>query len=270
MPLHNYEDEILPLLRRAGAHIPSADLTGGGVSEKGGDTANLVTVYDRAVQEELCTALLALYPKASFLAEEQENDPAVLLSPLCFIIDPIDGTANFVHGYCRSAISLAVMECGVNVFGAVYDPYLGEMFSATVGGGARVNGKPMRVADRTPGEGLALFGTIPYQKERYGAAGFSLAERIFRTARDVRRSGSAALDLAYVAAGRCDMYFELSLSPWDIAAGILLVREAGGLVTDIHGGEPPLDSATSVVAASPACHPYLLAETQRTVKEYNL
>ena len=268
--MKEYEREILPLLRRAGERILSADLSGGGVSEKGGDSANLVTVYDRAVQDELCTALLALYPYAVFMAEEQENDPAVLSAPLCFIIDPIDGTANFVHGCRRSAISLAVLEGGVTVFGAVYDPYLGETFYATLGGGAFVNGAPMRAADRIPTHGLAVFGTTPYQKERYGAASFSLAERIFRTARDVRRSGSAALDLAYVAAGRYDMYFELSLSPWDIAAGLLLVREAGGTVTDIRGGEPPLLSATSVVAASNACHPYLLAEVMLTVNEYNL
>ena len=270
MSLKDYERDILPLLRRAGAHILSADLAGGGVSEKGGDSANLVTVYDRAVQDELCTALLALYPDAVFMAEEQENDPAVLTAPICFIIDPIDGTANFVHGCRRSAISLAVKEGGVTVFGAVYDPYLDEMFYATLGGGAFINGKPMAVADRPPTQGLAVFGTAPYQKDRYGAATFALAERIYRTARDVRRSGSAALDLAYVAAGRYDMYFELSLSPWDIAAGLLLVREAGGTVTDVRGDEPPLATVTSVVAASPASHSYLLAEVMLTITQYNL
>lgn len=270
MNVNEYEKSIPPLLLRAGEIILSSDPACGGVEEKGGDSANLVTVYDRAVQEELTRALLALYPDATFLAEEQENDTAVLLAPRCFIIDPIDGTTNFVHGCRRSVISLAVRERGVTVFGAVYDPYLGEMFTATLGGGARVNGRPMHVADRSCAQGLVLFGTAPYNKARYAAATFALAERLFRTARDVRRSGSAALDLAYVAAGRCDMFFELSLSPWDIAAGLLLVREAGGIVTDARGGEAPLDTLTAVVAASAACHPYLLEEAGQILEKYNL
>lgn len=265
-----YEEAISPLMRQAGERILSAVPAGGGVEEKGGDAANLVTAYDRAVQDMLEEALLALYPEACFMAEEQENDPAVLSAPLCFVIDPIDGTANFVHGYRRSAISLAVLEHGVTVFGAVYDPYLDELFTATRGGGARLNGRTVRVADRPPEEGLAVFGTCPYYKERFGAASFALGERIFYKTRDVRRSGTAALDLAYVAAGRCDMFFELTLSPWDIAAGILLVREAGGVVTDPRGGEPRLDRRVGILAASPACHPYLLAEMAGILSEYHL
>ena len=241
----------------------------GDIDEKSG-TANFVTVFDVRVQEFLKAEILKILPDAYFIAEEQENDASSLDHDYCFIIDPIDGTANFVHGCRRSAISLAVKECGVTVFGAVYDPYLDEMFCATLGGGAFCNGAPISVGDRTPERGLAVFGTAPYQKDRYGAATFSLAERVFHTARDVRRSGSAALDLAYVAAGRYDMYFELSLSPWDIAAGLLLVSEAGGTVSDIRGDEPPLDAATSIVAASPTCYPYLLTETLRTVNEYKL
>ena len=270
MCIQGYEDSIAPLLRRAGALILTADIENGEVAAKGGDCANLVTAYDRAVQDMLEAALLSLYPDAVFLAEEQENDPAALTAARCFIIDPIDGTTNFIHGYRRSAISLAVLERGVTVFGAVYDPYLDELFTATLGGGTRVNGKPVRVATRPPAEGLVIFGTTPYAKKKYVAPTMTLAGRLLLSTRDLRRSGSAALDLAYVAAGRCDMFFELSLSPWDIAAGILLVREAGGIVTDAYGADPPLHTLTATVAATPLCHAYLLNELSAVMNEYDI
>lgn len=260
------EKKILRLMRRAGRMIRRAD-PAGGISMKDGDTANLVTVYDKAVQDYLEGALLRLYPEAHFMAEEQENDPAVLLADRCFVIDPIDGTANFVHGFCRSAISVAMLSHGEVVFGAIYDPYLDEMFYATLGGGAFLNGRPIRVSDRAMKDALTVFGTTPYEKEEYGACSFALAEALFRKTRDVRRSGSAALDLAAVAAGRCDIFFEMMLSPWDIAAGMLLVREAGGTVTDMHGAPLSLAGRVPVIAANRACYAPLLSEVKTVIKE---
>ena len=260
------EENLLRIIRRAGKMIRRASLTSGGVFKKGADTANLVTVYDTAVQDYLKRGLLRLYPDAVFMAEEQENDPAVLTAERCFVIDPIDGTANFVHGMKRSAISVAMLLGGETVLGAVYDPYLDELFYATRGGGAFVNGKTLSVSDRAPQDALTVFGTTPYEKE-YAPATFALAESLFRKTRDVRRSGVAALDIAYVAAGRCDMFCEWHLSPWDIAAGILLVREAGGIVSDLDGAEPSREGRTSVFAANPVCYDFLLAEAKRIIKE---
>ena len=265
--MNTKEKKLLRCIRRAGKMVRRADLSADGIFKKGEDTANLVTVYDKAVQDYLEGAILRLYPEAVFMAEEQENDPAVLSAALCFVIDPIDGTANFVHGMKRSAISVAMLSHGEIVFGAVYDPYLDEMFYATLGGGAYVNGKPLAVSDRAPQDALTVFGTTPYEKEAYAPATFALAEALFRKTRDVRRSGVAALDITYVAAGRCDMFCEWHLSPWDIAAGILLVREAGGIVSDIDGGEPARDGRTSVFAANPACYDFLLAEAKHIIKE---
>ena len=259
------EKKIARILRRAGKMILAADLSGGGVTQKGEDTANLVTVYDKSIQDYLEGALLRLYPEAQFMAEEQENDPAVLAADCCFVIDPIDGTANFVHGFCRSAISVGMLSQGEVVFGAVYDPYLDEFFSATLGGGAFLNGRPIRVSERAPKDGLTVFGTTPYEKDEYGAVSFALAEALYRKTRDVRRSGSAALDLAAVAAGRCDMFFEMMLSPWDIAAGILLVREAGGRVTDMDGAPPSLSGRGGVIAASRASYDFLLSVTRAVI-----
>ncbi len=253
---------ICPLIEEAGNIIRSAvDVEhSGSVLEKGADAANLVTRYDTAVQEYLLRELTARYPDALFLAEEQENDPAVLTSARCFVIDPIDGTANFIHGFRRSVISLAMLEHGVITFAAIYDPYLTEMFTAERGGGAFLNGEPIRVSPRTPEHALTSFGTCPYYKDTLGAPTFRLAEALYRKTRDVRRAGAAALDLAYVAAGRCDIFFELLLSPWDIAAGILLVEEAGGIVTDLDGAPLSLAAPTPVLAANPACHEFLKTE----------
>jgi myo-inositol-1(or 4)-monophosphatase len=242
--------------------IRRADLASGGVFEKGEDPANLVTVYDKAVQDYLERAILRLYPEAVFMAEEQENDPAVLAADCCFVIDPIDGTANFVHGLCRSVISVAMLSRGVTVMGAVYDPYNDDLYFATLGGGAFLNGRPIRVSDRAPIDAMTAFGTTPYEKDEYGDVTFALAEALFRKTRDVRRFGAAALDLAYVAAGRCDMFFEMKLSPWDIAAGLLLVSEAGGRVSDMRGGALTLVDRVPVLAASAACYDFLLAETK--------
>ncbi|MBO7761469.1 MAG: inositol monophosphatase [Clostridia bacterium] len=258
----SHRDIITPLLLEAGRIIRTATLveTAGGVTEKGADSANLVTYYDTAVQAYLIEHLRAAYPDAAFMAEEQENDPAVLAAERCFIIDPIDGTANFIHGYRRSAISLAMLERGEIVLAAVHDPYLDETFTAERGKGAYLNGTPIQVSERKPRNALCVFGTAPYGKEKFGAATFRLAEALFRGTRDVRRSGSAALDLAHVAAGRCDLFFELALSPWDIAAGILLIREAGGIITDLNGAPLSLSAPTPVLAANPACYEFLKAE----------
>ena len=264
----NHRLTICPLMEAAGEMIRSvldAEHTGA-VLEKGADSANLVTVYDTAVQEYLIRELLLAYPDARFLAEEQDNDPAVLSSPRCFIIDPIDGTANFIHGYRRSAISLAMLEHGEIVFGAVYDPYLFEMFTAERGCGALCNGEPIRVSDRTPEHAMTVFGPAPYYKDTLGAKTFTLAEALYRKTRDIRRSGSAALDLCYLAAGRCDIFFELTLSPWDIAAGILLIREAGGVITSLDGSPISLAGGSPVLAANPACYPLLLSEAKKATR----
>lgn len=259
------DKKIARIMRRAGKMVRRADLSADGVFEKGEDTANLVTVYDKAVQDYLEEALLRLYPEAQFMAEEQENDPAVLAADCCFVIDPIDGTANFVHGIRRSVISVAMLSGGCVVMGAVYDPYVDELFYATRGGGAFLNGRPIRVSDRAPADGMTAFGTTPYEKDKYADSSFALAEALFHKTRDVRRMGAAALDLAYVAAGRCDMFFEMMLSPWDIAAGMLLVREAGGVITDMNGNPLTLSERVGVLAASRTSYDFLLSETRAVI-----
>ena len=147
---------------------------------------------------------------------------------------------------------------GEPVFGAVYDPYLDEMFWAEAGSGAYLNGRSISVSERPLSRAIATFGTSPYYKDSMADKTFTLAARLFGTVSDLRRTGSAALDLAYLAAGRSDMFFEFILSPWDFAAGLLIIKEAGGIITDMKGEPVPLSAPSSVIAASPALYGTLL------------
>lgn len=250
--MNNISEIIIPLMRRAGKIMLEAENVEAqdSLSEKG-DAANLVTVYDVAVQNFLLSEIKKAIPDATFIAEEKENDPDVLKGEYCFIIDPIDGTANFAHGYRHSCISLALFSRGEAVFSAIYNPYGDELFSATKGGGAFVNGKRMSVSDRDFAHSIVAFGTAPYYKKELGERTFRLAYELYSQCSDVRRVGAAALDLAYLAAGRNDAFFECMLSPWDIAAGYLLIKEAGGIITDMEGNEISFAAPSPVIAATP-------------------
>lgn len=260
------EKILTELLREAGKIMLSAHLeednSDGAVSEKTG-SANFVTKYDVAVQEFLINEIKIAIPSATFIAEEKENDPSMLAGEACFVIDPIDGTKNFINDYRHSCISLAVISKGETVFGAVYDPYQDEMFTAEKGKGTRLNGREVRVSERPMEIGIAAYGTSPYYKDTLADKTFGFAKDIFFAASDLRRCGSAALDLAYLAAGRNDMFFEFILSPWDIAAGALLVTEAGGVVTDICGNPIDLSGTSSVFAANKMIHPEFIKMAEK-------
>ena len=227
------------------------------VSEKSGD-ANYVTVFDVKVQNYLMNEIQAIFTDAVFMAEEKENDPEVLQAERCFIIDPIDGTTNFIRGYKQSSISVAMVSRGEVVLGIVYNPYLDELFSAIAGRGAFMNGEKISVSDRSLSESIIGFGPSPYYKEELGRKTFDSLFSIFMRCADVRRTGSAAIDLANVAAGRIDGFFEMRLSPWDIAAGYLLIKEAGGAMTDSNGEKIDFSTTSSVVAGSKTVHSDLL------------
>ena len=251
------EKIITDVMRSAGKIVLSAHLDEDSVREKTG-SANFVTEYDVAVQNFMMSEIKRNIPKAVFIAEEKENDPTVLSGEYCFVIDPIDGTKNFINDYRHSCISLAMISKGETVFGAIYDPYLDEMFTAEKGMGARLNGKPMHVSERPIETAIVAFGTSPYYKDTLADKTFDFTKEIFLTASDIRRTGAAALDLAYLAAGRNDIFFEFVLSPWDFAAGALLVTEAGGIVTDIKGNKTELSAPSSIFAANSKIHPQLI------------
>lgn len=206
--------------------------------------ANFVTEADLASQKFLLEKLGPLLPGAHFFAEEKADNR--LESGFNWIIDPIDGTTNFMRGYRPCAISVGLVEDGAGVMGLVYDVWADELFTAVKGAGAFCNGRPIRAAEVPMENALIVFGTSPYYRERAEAT-FAAVKDVFLHCGDVRRSGSAALDLCYVAAGRCDGFFESILSPWDFCAASVVLSEAGA-------GMSPLayDKGTAVVAGSPA------------------
>lgn len=253
------EAELCSLARGAGAALPH-DAVPMAVEDKAGK-ANYVTRYDKETQQRIFAGCRALVPGAVLIGEESFEtggalpDPAAL--PCSFIVDPIDGTTNFIRGYRHSGISIAYLEGAAVQVGVVYDPWQDECFSAVLDGGARVNGHPLQIAGEDLPHSLLCFGSSPYYPELQQKTLSALGVLIARVG-DVRRSGSAALDLAYLAAGRTDAFFEMRLSPWDIAAGSLLVQQAGGRITDTDGAPLRLNAPSSVLAASPTVYDAVL------------
>lgn len=238
-------ERICELVRDCGQMIREADRAQLQVDSKSG-RANFVTAYDKAVQVRLEAGLKEILPEAAFIGEEGSSVKYSATGKF-FIVDPIDGTMNFIKDYHLSAISVALITDGCAEFGVVYNPYTDELFTAQRGHGAFCNGRSIRVSSAPLNEGIVLFGTAPYNPELCERS-FRLAYTCCRTALDVRRSGSAALDLCAIAAGRAEFFFELSLSPWDYAAGGLLVEEAGGSITTADGQPIVYDRPCSVLA----------------------
>ena len=233
-------EEAAPLMLRA-RDIRPEDKT---------DHRDVVTQFDRAVQELLIARLSQAVPGARFFCEENDRHDDLTAEHL-FIIDPIDGTMNFVHHLDHSAISVGYTHFGVPTAAAVLDPYKSELFTAIRGQGARLNGREIHVTAAPLSESLIFFGSAPYDTSLTERT-FELAKRSYRTGLDVRRQGSAALDLCDVAAGRAGAYFELSISLWDYAAGALIVSEAGGEASCVDGSPLPWRGVkTSILAASP-------------------
>ena len=208
---------------------------------------DVVTQYDRRVQELLMTRLSAAVPGAVFFCEENEQQ-GDLKAEHVFIIDPIDGTMNFVRGFHHSAISVAYMRSGVLRAASVYNPYAEECFSALAGEGAWCNGRSIHAGALPLSESVVCCGTAPYSPQLADST-FDLIKKAFLASLDIRREGSAALDMCSAAAGWAGVYFEPTVSLWDIAAGLLLVQEAGGVCCRLDGSPVPLDgSKTSILA----------------------
>lgn len=240
--------ELEEILRDAGQIMLGAQSIENSVQEKEG-SANFVTQYDVAVQQLLRRRLLELRPNAQFIGEE-EDCHADLLQKEAFIVDPIDGTTNFIKHYDSSAVSVAFAYGGKVVVGAVYNPYRDEFFYAEIGQGAFCNDVPIHVQDLPLSQSLVCFGTSPYYSELTHPT-FVLAESLLNHALDLRRSGSAAIDLCDVARGRAGLMFELVLSPWDYAAASLIVTEAGGCIGQLDGSPVTLEHPCGVVAGAP-------------------
>ncbi len=237
--------EICLLVKECGQVILNADREQMVIDTKSGFT-DLVTEYDKKIQEQLSVGLKKILPEAKFIGEEGANHE-LTENGYAFIVDPIDGTTNFIKDYHISAISVALLKGKEVVAGIIYNPYLDELFYATKGNGAYCNGKKISVSSQPISNALILFGSSPYDKNLFKKT-IEILSGYFNKALDIRRSGSAALDLCSVACGRAELYFELQTSPWDFAAGKLLVEEAGGVVTTLDGAPLSFDGKTSILA----------------------
>lgn len=208
-----------------------------------------VTEIDQRVEREIIATIQKAYPSHSILAEESGEQ--IGDTEYQWVIDPIDGTRNFIHGFPHFAVSIGVVHKGKVEYGVIYDPLRQELFTAARGKGAQLNERRIRVSTRKSLNECLLGTGFAY---RHQALDDSAQDRILRALMpvcgDIRRAGAATLDLAYVACGRLDGFWEFGLKPWDITAGILLIKEAGGMVTDPQGGEDYLKSG-NVVGANP-------------------
>lgn len=206
------------------------------------DRLDYASEVDEQAEQAVIKELRRAYPDAAFLGEEG-GAQGRKGSGMLFVIDPLDGTSNYLHGFPHWCVSIALVELGEVQHGVIFDPLRNELFTASRGSGALLNDRRIRVAERKDLNGAMLAtGFSPRERDRAPAQLECLRE-LLRSAEDVRRTGSAALDLAYVACGRSDAFFEAGLKPWDIAAGVLLVREAGGRVCDFKGSQTgPMDA----------------------------
>ena len=228
------------------------------ISEKGPN--DFVSEVDSQAEIRIIETIRKAYPDHAILAEESGADGE---HDYTWIIDPLDGTTNFLHGFPCYSISIAVRYKDRLEHGVVYDPNLDELFSASRGDGAMMNNRRIRVARRRSLQGALLATGFPFRGTENLDQYMATLQALIQKTSGIRRPGSAALDLAYLAAGRVDGFWEFGLRPWDIAAGVLLVQEAGGLVADMVGGHGFMESGNLVAA-----NPKVLREILTTIRPH--
>jgi myo-inositol-1(or 4)-monophosphatase len=259
-----YEDllETAEAAARTGAEIVRRYFRDAGLEVRRKGQNDFVTQADQESEAAILAAIRGRFPEHRILAEEGGGAGLGGDSEYQWLIDPLDGTTNFLQGLPVYCVSVACRKGDQLAVGVILDPEGNNLFTATRGGGARWNGRPMQVARREELDGAFLATGYPFRALPTLEVYLDIFRDVFRHARAIRRCGSAALDLAYTAAGVYDGFFEFRLSPWDIGAGILLIEEAGGVVTDLDGGRRYFEGG-NIVAGAPAVHTGLLEIVMR-------
>ena len=261
--MHPMINTAVKAARRAGNVINRGALNLDRLAVESKRALDFVTDVDKAAEQAIIEILHEAYPDHGILAEESGVSFGDANSEFVWVIDPLDGTTNFIHGFPQYAVSIACRHRGQLQHGVIYDPVRNDLFTATRGGGAFLNERRIRVSKAVRLE-EGLIGTgLPFGDSSHITRYLRILREVMVRAPGIRRAGSAALDLAYVAAGRLDGFWEIGLKPWDMAAGGLLVLEAGGLVSDWSGGEDWLD-AGEIVCGTPKLFAQLLAVVQRS------
>lgn len=244
-------EQMCQAVREAGDLIRSCSFAGEMKAKAG--SSNFVTKYDSMVQNFLIKKLTALVPDAAFIGEEDGYSEGKIAEGKTFIIDPIDGTTNFICGFPVCGICVGLAERGTAEIGVVYNPYREELFAARRGGGAFLNGKPLKLADHSLEEGVLCMDTAPYTPEIRKDL-FDNLLKLSHLCMDMRSIGSAALSICYVACGRSAAYLSPKLCVWDYAAASVILTEAGGIITDWDGKELGLATGVSVLTGTPKAH----------------
>lgn len=242
--MHPYVNIAVMAARRAGKIITRylEELDTLKVQEKG--LNDLVTRVDHAAENAIIEIIQKSYPTHAILGEETGTHPG---EEFTWIIDPLDGTMNYIHGFPHFAVSIGIQHKQQIEHAVIYDPLSQDLYTATRGRGAQLNGRRIRVSNREGLEGALIGSSFPYHnRAEFIDEHYDIFKQVFVQCADVRRTGSAALNLAYVASGRLDGFWESGLKPWDVAAGILLVREAGGFVSDFNGENDFFENGTII------------------------
>lgn len=261
--MHPFINIAVKAARRAGALINRGALDIDRVQVSKKQPMDFVTEVDRAAEEAIISVLREAYPDHAILAEESGASNPEGDAEYTWIIDPLDGTTNFIHGFPQYAVSIGCSHRGQLQHGVIYDPVHNDLYTASRGMGAFVNDRRLRVSKALKLED-GLIGTgLPFGESKHLTRYLRILREVMIKAPGVRRAGAASLDLAYVAAGRLDGFWEMGLKPWDMAAGVLLIQEAGGLVADFDGGEAYLTNG-HLVAGTPKVFAPLLALVQKS------
>lgn len=247
----NLAKEIESIAKKAGSYIVNNEI--GKVIQKG-NVSNVVTDIDVKCQQFIIKECSKCLPGSSFLAEEEGQQQ--ISQQFTWIIDPIDGTTNYMYDYHHSCVSIALYYQKKGVIGVVYNPYLDECFVGIEGVGSTCNGKEIQVSDHNFNEALVMVGTSPYDKTLADKT-FEIMKKIFLQTRDIRRSGSAALDLCYLACGRIDAFYELMLQPWDYGAGSIILRNAQGIMEPITENALEELKPTGIIGSNGKCQKML-------------
>ena len=230
------------------------------ISHKGKN--DFATEVDNMAEQEIIKVIRSTYPDHAILAEESGKHEG---NDYIWVIDPLDGTTNFLHGFPQYAVSIALKHKGKIEQAVVYDPLRDELFTATRGSGAMLNNRRIRVTRQSSLKGALLGTGFPFKNQRYIESYLDVFRSLFTDSAGIRRTGSAALDLAYLAAGRLDGFWEIGLHEWDMAAGVLLIQEAGGAVTDFSFNDLYLTTG-NIIAGNPKMHQIIY----KTIKPHML
>lgn len=235
-------NQVIDIVRKA-SELLKADIT----IEQKGNESNYVTSADLNVQRYLENHLTTLLPNSLFFGEESNSD--LIQGEYVWVVDPIDGTANFIRELGSSVISVGLVKNGKTHLGVIYDPYKNEMFYAERGKGAFLNGKQIHISTRDFRHSIICSAASLYDKQLAKPC-FEILQDVYKQSDDFRRFGSAAIEMAYLAAGRIELFFEIRLFPWDMTAGEVIVEEAGGVIEYLHEKELPFDRPAGIIATN--------------------